>query len=321
MENKENIIKSALETIDIEANAVQSLRQFINDDFAQVVQLIHKSKGRVVITGIGKSAIIANKLVATFNSTGTPALFMHAADAIHGDLGMVLADDVIICISKSGSSPEIKVLVPLIKSRGNQLIGMVGNEQSFLAQHSDFILNTTVEKEACPNNLAPTASTTAQLAMGDALAVSLLKLNNFGAEDFAQHHPGGALGKKLYLKTKHLAEMHDSPSISPDASIEQVISSINESRLGATVVLENGVLKGIITDGDIRRMIVSQLDLSTTTAKDIMGTSPKTVDAESYAIDAYQLLKENNINHIIVLQEGNYAGLVHIQDIIKEGIV
>lgn len=321
MNKSEQIKGFAIETIDIEANALLNIKQYINDEFAEIVHLINVATGRVIVTGIGKSAIIANKIVATFNSTGTPALFMHAADAIHGDLGMVLKDDILICISKSGSSPEIKVLVPLIKERKNTLIGLVGNVDSYLSKQADYIINSTVEKEACPNNLAPTSSTTAQLALGDALAVSLLQLKNFGANDFAKHHPGGALGKKLYLKVAHLANLHNKPQVNPQASIKEVIAAITQNRLGATVVLDENKVVGIITDGDIRRMIESNLDIQKTVAKDIMGTHPRMIESSAFAVEAYQTLQQNSINHLIVVNQDKYEGIVHIQDIIKEGIV
>jgi len=315
-----DIKESALNTIRIEANAVSNLSRFINDDFEQSVRLILNSAGRVVVTGIGKSANIANKIVATLNSTGTPALFMHAADAIHGDLGNVQNDDVVICISKSGSSPEIKVLVPLVKSMGNTLIAMVGNLDSFLAQHADFVLNTTVEKEACPHNLAPTASTTAQLAMGDAVAMCLMELRGFGASDFARYHPGGALGKKLYLRVHDLVDASRKPSVSPSTNLKEVIIEISKNRLGATAVESDGQLVGVVTDGDLRRMLEMGKDIQTSLASDIMTKSPKSIDADALAVEAFQILESHNITQLLVTQNGKFFGIVHLHDLLKEGI-
>lgn len=315
-----DIKQSALNTIRIEANAVSNLSQFINEDFEQCVRLILNSAGRVVVTGIGKSANIANKIVATLNSTGTPALFMHAADAIHGDLGNVQKEDIVICISKSGSSPEIKVLVPLVKSMGNTLVGMVGNLDSFLAQHADLVLNTTVEKEACPHNLAPTASTTAQLAMGDAVAMCLMELRGFGASDFARYHPGGALGKKLYLRVHDLVDVNRNPSVKPDTSLKEVIMEISKNRLGATAVESNGELIGVVTDGDLRRMLELGKDIQTSVASDIMTKSPKSIDSEALAVEAFQILEGHNITQLLVTKEGKYFGIVHLHDLLKEGI-
>ncbi len=315
-----DIKQSALNTIRIEANAVSNLSQFINEDFEQCVRLILNSAGRVVVTGIGKSANIANKIVATLNSTGTPALFMHAADAIHGDLGNVQKADIVICISKSGSSPEIKVLVPLVKSMGNTLVGMVGNLDSFLAQHADLVLNTTVEKEACPHNLAPTASTTAQLAMGDAVAMCLMELRGFGASDFARYHPGGALGKKLYLRVHDLVDANRSPRVNPDTPLKEVIMEISKNRLGATAVEANGELIGVVTDGDLRRMLELGKDIQTSVASDIMTKSPKSIDSEALAVEAFQILEGHNITQLLVTKEGKYFGIVHLHDLLKEGI-
>lgn len=315
-----NIKNSALNTLRIEAEAVSNLSRFINEDFEECVRMILSSPGRLVLTGIGKSANIATKLVATLNSTGSPALFMHAADAIHGDLGIVQEDDIVICISKSGSSPEIKVLIPLVKSMGNILIGMAGNMESPLAKQADHVLNTTVEKEACPNNLAPTASTTAQLAMGDALAICLMEMKGFGEKDFARYHPGGALGKKLFLKVADLVDQQRKPSVGVDTPIKEVIIEISKNRLGATAVMDGNELVGVITDGDLRRMLESGKDLNRTTASQIMGTNPKTVSSEAPAVEAFRLLEKNNITQALVLKEGNYCGLIHIHDILKEGI-
>lgn len=317
----DKIIELAKTTINIEADSISNLKNFINEDFAACVQLIHNSKGRVVITGIGKSAIIAQKIVATMNSTGTPAIFMHAADAIHGDLGTIQKDDVIICISKSGNTPEIKVLVPLLKNGGNKLIALVGNTDSYLAQQADHILNCTVEKEACPNNLAPTSSTTAQLAMGDALAVCLLDYKEFTSEDFAKYHPGGALGKKLYLKVGDVSIQNQKPQVKPDDSIKAVIVEISSKRLGATAVVENNKLVGVITDGDIRRMLEKADSINAIKAADIMNKTPKQIDAGELAVNAMQLLEKHNISQLIVTDNGNYYGFIHLHDLIKEGLL
>ncbi|MCC6837081.1 MAG: KpsF/GutQ family sugar-phosphate isomerase [Bacteroidia bacterium] len=317
----DKIIELAKTTINIEADSISNLKNFINEDFAACVQLIHNSKGRVVITGIGKSAIIAQKIVATMNSTGTPAIFMHAADAIHGDLGTIQKEDVIICISKSGNTPEIKVLVPLLKNGGNKLIALVGNTDSYLAQQADHILNCTVEKEACPNNLAPTSSTTAQLAMGDALAVCLLDYKEFTSEDFAKYHPGGALGKKLYLKVGDVSIQNQKPQVKPDDSIKAVIVEISSKRLGATAVVENNKLVGVITDGDIRRMLEKADAINAIKAADIMNKTPKQIDAGELAVNAMQLLEKHNISQLIVTDNGNYHGFIHLHDLIKEGLL
>ncbi len=317
----DKIIELAKTTINIEADSISNLKNFINEDFAACVQLIHNSKGRVVITGIGKSAIIAQKIVATMNSTGTPAIFMHAADAIHGDLGTIQKDDVIICISKSGNTPEIKVLVPLLKNGGNKLIALVGNTDSYLAQQADHILNCTVEKEACPNNLAPTSSTTAQLTMGDALAVCLLDYKEFTSEDFAKYHPGGALGKKLYLKVGDVSIQNQKPQVKPDDSIKAVIVEISSKRLGATAVVENNKLVGVITDGDIRRMLEKADSINAIKAADIMNKTPKQIDAGELAANAMQLLEKHNISQLIVTDNGNYHGFIHLHDLIKEGLL
>lgn len=321
MKNKNQIIEIAKETLKIERDSINHLIQLIDEDFASVVELIYHSKGRVVVTGIGKSAIIAQKIVATFNSTGTPALFLHAADAIHGDLGMVQKDDVVICISKSGDTPEVKVLIPLIRQLGNSIVGLSGNKESYLAEHSDFLLNSYVEKEACPNNLAPTNSTTAQLVIGDALAVCLIKCKNFGSEDFAKYHPGGALGKKLYLKISDLYPNNEMPKVEITASLKEVILEISAKRLGITAVLENDRLVGVITDGDLRRMLSKVEDFASISAKDIMYNSPKTVDPDLMAIEAIGIMKENNISQLLVTRNDNYLGVVHIQDLLKEGLL
>ena len=316
------IIESARRTLTIEADAVSKLSKYLNQDFIRTVKKIFSSKGRVVVTGIGKSAIIAQKIVATFNSTGTAALYMHAADAIHGDLGMIQKDDTIICISKSGESAEIKVLIPLIKHSGNFLIGMVGNEKSFLAKNADSILNTTIEQEACSNNLAPTTSTTAQMAMGDALAVCLQEMRGFNSKDFARIHPGGALGKQLYLKVKDLAALHTKPVVKENDSISKVIVAMTGGRLGATAVLDKkGKLKGIITDGDLRRMIEKNADYNKLIAMEVMSKNPKIIQMEELAVNALQLMRECNITQIIVMNKTQYAGMMHVHDLLREGLL
>ena len=316
-----SIIKTAKDTIDIESKAIANLSNLLNEDFANATQLIYNSKGRVIITGIGKSAIIANKIVATLNSTGTPAIFMHAADAIHGDLGLILEDDVVICISKSGNTPEIKVLVPLIKNGPNKMIAITGNIDSFLGQQANFVLNTFVEKEACPNNLAPTTSTTAQLVIGDALAVCLLELRGFSSKDFAKYHPGGALGKKLYLRVSDLSSVNEKPSVSINTSIKDVIIEISKKMLGVTAVLENNKIIGIITDGDLRRMLSKTDNFINLTAKDIMSQNPKRIQSSAMAVDAMDLMEANEISQLLVEEDGVYAGVVHLHDLIKEGII
>lgn len=317
-----NILSVARDTISNEAKAVEKLQDYLNDEFAHAVQHIYNSKGRVIITGIGKSAIIATKIVATLNSTGTPAIFMHAADAIHGDLGTILEDDTVICISKSGNTPEIKVLVPLIKNFKNTLIGITGNKDSFLGKQSDYVLNAYIDKEACPNNLAPTTSTTAQLVLGDALAVCLLHLRGFSSKDFAKYHPGGALGKKLYLRISDITSENQKPQVTPNTSINKVIIEISEKMLGVTAVIENEEIVGIITDGDIRRMLTKNEDFSQLKAKDIMGASPKTIDNYAMAVDAMDILEDNGISQLIAKDnKGKYAGIVHLHNLIKEGII
>lgn len=320
MEHHEAITASARKTLLLEAASIEGLTKYLDEGFVQTVELINRSNGRVVFTGIGKSANIANKLVATFNSTGTPALFMHAADALHGDLGLVQRDDVIICISKSGNSPEIKALLPLLKSLGNTVVGMVGNLESFLAQRADLIVNTTVEKEACPNNLAPTSSTTAQLAMGDALAICLMELNGFGEKDFARFHPGGALGKRLYTTLADILREDDPPAVLPHTPLKAVIIEISQKRKGATAVVDEGRIAGIITDGDIRRMLERNLDLTRTTANDIMSPSPKSMPSDALAVDAFSLMEANSITQVLVTEENKYKGIVHLHDILREGI-
>jgi len=310
-----------LRTLDIESESVSELKNFINDDFVKCVRIISASKGRVVVTGIGKSAIIGQKLVATFNSTGTPAIFMHAADAIHGDLGIIQENDVIICISKSGNTPEIKILIPLLKSWGNKLIAIVGDMDSFLAKHSDCSLNTYVAKEACPHNLAPTSSSTAQLAMGDALAVCLLDYKGFSSKDFAKYHPGGALGKKLYLKVKDIYPNNASPKVLPDDDIKKVIMEISSNRLGAAAVINNGKVIGIITDGDLRRMLMNKKSIDGISAKDVMSSNPKLAEKDMMAVDALNLMKQYNISQLIITDKEKYLGMVHLHDLVKEGII
>jgi len=321
LNSKQSIINTAKQTIETEGEAILNLSHLVNDDFATSVELIYQSKGRVIITGIGKSAIIATKIVATLNSTGTPAIFMHAADAIHGDLGLILEDDVVICISKSGNTPEIKVLVPLIKNAKNKMIAITGNKDSFLGLQADYVLNAYVEKEACPNNLAPTTSTTAQLVLGDALAVCLLELRGFSSKDFAKYHPGGALGKKLYLRVNDLSSVNEKPKVTPNTGIKQVIVEITEKMLGVTAVVEDDKIIGIITDGDLRRMLTKVDDFSKLTAKDIMSPNPKRIDAHAMAVDAMEVLETYGISQLLVEDAGNYAGVVHVHDLIKEGII
>ena len=318
-----DIKNSAVRTIELEARAICSLKNFIDDNFEKAVETIHQSRGRVVITGVGKSAIVGQKIVATLNSTGTPALFMHAADAIHGDLGMIQQDDVVIIISKSGESPEIKVLVPLIRSFGNKLVGMCGNKNSILALQSDHFLNTTVEKEACPNNLAPTSSTTAQVVIGDALAVCLMELNEFTRKDFARYHPGGNLGKKLYLKVDDVYKMNEKPAVKKDAPLKDVIFEISRGRLGATAVIdENNKIIGIITDGDVRRMLEKISDVSKIKAEDIITLNPKTIQPHLLAIEAFETLKKFDINQLLIAGDNNvYLGILHLHDLIREGII
>lgn len=311
----------ALRVLENEASAIRNLSSFINEDFYKAVQHIYNSSGRVIITGIGKSAIIANKIVATLNSTGTRSIFMHAADAVHGDIGMVQEEDVIICISKSGNSPEIKVLAPLLKQSGNQLIAMVGNIDSYLAHQADLILNTTIEAEACPNDLAPTTSTTAQLVMGDALAVALIEYREFGKKDFARFHPGGTLGKQLYLRVADLYSQNPKPEVDMDAPLKDVIMDISTKRLGATVVSENGTMKGVITDGDLRRMLSETNNVKDVKARDIMSTNPRTIDEEELAVEALEIIRENKVSQVVVTKDGEYAGMVHIHDLNREGLL
>jgi len=319
---QQDILQIAKRTIALEASAIQSLSGFLNDSFEKVVSLIHACKGRIVFSGIGKSALVAQKIVATFNSTGTPSIFMHAADALHGDLGIVQEGDVVVVISKSGNSPEIKALVPLIKNFGNSLIAIVGNTQSFLALHSDFIIDTTVSQEACPNNLAPTSSTTAQMVMGDALAVCLMELKGFKDGDFAKFHPGGTLGKKLYLRVADVYPENEKPSVFANTSLKDVIVEITKRRLGVTAVVDkNNFLVGIITDGDLRRMLEKNISFSGISAADIMTQQPKTIDAEELAVSALDLMRKNSITQLAVVKDKEYLGVIHIHDLLKEGLI
>ncbi|PUZ26593.1 arabinose-5-phosphate isomerase [Chitinophaga costaii] len=317
-----NIKQVALGTLQQEAAAIDGLKAFIDDTFEAVVQLMGACAGRVVVTGIGKSAIIAQKIVATFNSTGTPALFMHAADAIHGDLGMIQEQDIVLCISKSGDSPEIKILVPLVRNFGNPLIAMVGNVNSYLAQSADYVLNTSVIKEACPNNLAPTTSTTAQLAMGDALAVCLIEVHGFTAEDFARFHPGGILGKKLYMRVGDLSKQHAVPKVLPNSNLHTVIVEISSKMLGITAVVDAaGNLQGAITDGDLRRMLEKDVSTAQVVASDIMSARPKCIQEQELAVNALEKMQQYDITQLLVLDGEIYKGIIHLHDLIREGII
>lgn len=318
---EERVISVAKKTIETESNAIMNLASLVDSEFADAVEYIFKSHGRVIVTGIGKSANIATKIVATLNSTGTPAIFMHAADAIHGDLGTILEDDSVICISKSGNTPEIKVLVPLIKARGNKLIAITSNKASFLGTQADYVLNAYVEKEACPNNLAPTTSTTAQLVIGDALAMCLLDLRGFSSKDFARFHPGGSLGKKLYLRVSNLTSLNEKPQVHPDTDVKDVIVEISKKMLGVTAVVENNKIIGIITDGDLRRMLTKVDSFKGLTAKDIMTSNPKKIDNDAMAVEAMKLMDNHGITQLLAEDKGNYCGVVHIHNLTKEGII
>lgn len=315
-----NIHQIAVETLQLEAEAVSNLQNFVDQSFEECVQTILNMKGRLVVTGIGKSAIIAQKIVATMNSTGTPSVFMHAADAIHGDLGIIQPDDVVLCISKSGNTPEISVLIPFLKMNGNKLIALVGNTTSFLAQEADYVLNSTVRQEACPNNLAPTCSSTAQLAMGDALASCLIALRGFTSQDFAKYHPGGILGKRLYVKVEDLYKFNEKPQVAPTDDIQKVILEISGKCLGVTAVVENDTVVGAITDGDLRRMLQKNADLSHLVAADIMTHNPKTIASHTLVVEALDVMKKKQITNLFVVDDGKYLGVIHIHDIIKEGI-
>ncbi len=321
MNQKEKILQTAIKTIQTESKAIANLTSLLDDEFAEAVTCLFNSKGRVVITGIGKSAIIATKIVATLNSTGTPAIFMHAADAIHGDLGTIQDEDTVICISKSGDTPEIKVLVPLIKARGNTLIAITSNKDSFLGKQAKHVLHAYVEKEACPNNLAPTTSTTTQLVMGDALAVCLLELRGFSSKDFARFHPGGSLGKKLYLRVRDLTVLNEKPQVTPETSVKDVIIEISQKMLGVTAVVEDQKIVGIITDGDLRRMLTKEPTINGLKAKDIMTLNPKKIDNNEMAIKAMELMDTYGITQLLAEEDGKYCGVVHIHNLTKEGIL
>ena len=316
------IITSALKTLQLQADTILELIPFTGESLVTAVEMIAACKGRVVISGIGKSAIVAQKIVATMNSTGTPALFMHAADAIHGDLGMIQQEDIVIVISKSGDSPEIKVLAPLVKNFGNKLIGIVGNMQSYLAAHADVVINTTVSQEACPNNLAPTTSTTAQMVMGDVLAICLIEVKNFTTVDFARFHPGGTLGKRMYLKCGDLIKLHEKPFVEEGENIKKVIVEISKKRLGATAILnKQGEPVGIVTDGDVRRMFENYDDFNALKAMDIMTPNAKKIDCNELAVEALQIMKTYNISQLLVMENKEYAGMLHLHDLVKEGII
>lgn len=321
MNQKEKIRKTAVTTIETEYRSVKDLLNSVNEDFVHSVELLFNMKGRAIVTGIGKSANIAQKIVATFNSTGTPAIFMHAADAIHGDLGIIRGDDMVIALSKSGETPEIKVLVPLLKARGNKLIALLGNTDSYLAKQADYIVDTTVQKEACPNNLAPTASTTAQLVMGDALAICLLELRGFTPSDFAKFHPGGVLGKRMFLRVGDLAVNNLVPSVQMSETIPNVIIEISSKRLGATAVLDHAKLVGIITDGDLRRMIQNHSNYQELKAMDVMTRNPMSIDRDELVVDALNIMREKNITQLPVTYEEKYVGVIHLHDILREGIL
>ena len=321
LRSKSAIVEAAKRSIEDQSLAIKNLAPLIDATFAEAVELIFRSNGRVIITGIGKSAIIANKIVATLNSTGTPAIFMHAADAIHGDLGLIQDKDVVICISKSGNTPEIKVIIPLLKRTNNPLIAITGNKNSFLGKEADFVFNSYVEKEVCPINLAPTTSTTAQLVLGDALAVCLLHMRNFSSDDFAKYHPGGTLGKKLFLRVKDLVEQNEKPSVELNASIKDVIVEISKKRLGVSAVIKQNKIQGIITDGDLRRMLSKNDDFSNLCAADIMSENPKSIEINAMAVDAIQLMEKHEISQLLVTQNESYAGVIHLHDLVKEGIL
>lgn len=322
MKQHDNIISIAKKTIDLEATAIAKLSSLIDYEFAVAVLSIYNTTGRVVVTGIGKSANIATKIVATLNSTGTPAIFMHAADAIHGDLGTITEEDVVVCISKSGDTPEIKVLVPFIQSRGNKIIAITSNRDSFLGQRADYVMHAQIDREADPNNLAPTTSTTAQLVMGDAMAMALLNLRGFSSQDFARFHPGGSLGKRLYLRVGDLSKNNLKPQVKADTPVKNVIMEISEKMLGVTAVVENEKIIGVITDGDLRRMLIKVDNINQLTAKDIMSSNPKRVQQDEMAVSALEIMEKNDITQLLVVDEqNNYAGIVHIHDLTKEGII
>ena len=320
MPNKKKILIIAKSVISTETDAIAQLQNRLTDDFSQAIQIILSSEGRLIVAGVGKSANIANKMVATFNSTGQPSIFLHDSDAMHGDLGNIQKNDVVICVSKSGNTEEIKMLVPLVKNLGNKIISICGNKESYLAKESDLFIDSTVEKEACPNNLAPTSSTTAQLVLGDAMAVCLLELRNFSDSDFARFHPGGTLGKRLYLKVSDIISEQSKAIVSPHDTINSVIMEISNKRLGSTAVIDDGRLIGIITDGDLRRMLENNSDISSLKASDIMCATPKIISSDKLASFALAILEQNNISQLIVIDDEKYIGIVHIHDILKEGI-
>ena len=320
MKKNGKIIELATQIIDNEANAIIGLKPLLNDDFQKTVELMLESKGNIVFSGVGKSALIAQKIVATMNSTGTTAVFMHAADAIHGDLGIVREGDIVVVLSKSGETPEIKMLVPLIKLRGNKIVAIVGNRKSYLASQADFVLDVTVDEEAIPGSLAPTSSTTAQLVMGDALALILMRCRGFSSDDFAKFHPGGALGKQLYLRVKDLYVRNEKPEVGLDDNLTRVIIEMTHKRLGATVVIDNGKLVGIITDGDLRRMLMNTTDIEHVKASQIMTTAPKTIEEDALVVDALHKMRQNSITQLPVIKDGKYLGIIHLHDILKEGI-
>lgn len=320
MSSTNHIIQIATQVLHSESESVKRAISGLNESFAQAVMKIFQAEGRLVITGIGKSAHIASKIVATLNSTGTPAIFMHAAEAVHGDLGMITSKDIVMCISKSGNSPEIKVLVPLLKRGGNILIGMTGNKNSFLGKESDYIIDCYIERESCPNNLAPTNSTTVQLALGDAIAVALMQLRSFTADDFALYHPGGALGKKLLLQVKDILHKQVKPQVDAQANVKEIIYEISSKRLGVTAVVQEDKIVGIITDGDIRRMLEKTTQLDGVVAQDIMSSHPKTIDSEALVSEALNILESHKITQLVVLHEGRYQGIIHLHDILKEGV-
>ena len=321
MKKENNIPTIALQTIAIEIQAIEALKEAINSEFCATVEAIFQSKGRVIVSGIGKSALVAKKIVATFNSTGTPAIFMHASDAIHGDLGMIQKADIVLCLSKSGATTEIKVLVPLIKNLGNLLIGMTANEDSYLSKHADYHLHTPIVREADPNNLAPTASSTAQMVLGDALATALLALRGFSPNDFAQFHPGGALGKQLYLRVRDLYLQNERPEVNPSTSIQDTIIEMTSKRLGATAVIEEGQLVGIITDGDLRRMLEKKVAIDQLCAREVMNPQPKIIQKEDLAVKALEKMRAHSITQLIVMDQQQYLGFVHLHDLLKEGLI
>lgn len=322
VKTKEEIRQIATQCIHQEVDAVRLLADYIDDQFVAAVEdIYHNDNGRVIVCGIGKSANIAQKMVATFNSTGTPAIFMHAADAIHGDLGIIQNNDIVICLSKSGNTPEITLLIPLIKMLGSKIIAIVGNTDSYLAKNADYVINCNVSKEACPNNLAPTASSTAQLVIGDAIAVCLIAMRGFSPDDFARIHPGGTLGKQLYLKVKQLCNANEAPQVNPSADLKTIIYEISSKRLGVTAVIDNEEIAGIITDGDLRRMLEKTDDLQQITAKDVMSKNPKTIDINQLAVKALKIMRNNNITSVLATENNKYVGVVHLHDLLKEGIV